>query len=87
MKEYVFLKVNFQTEPCPVCSLSNEKEGLSPTLPSCSLKKLAETGSPTLLPASTFSLPPVPMNAFQLESDFRKLKGFPDQLYTYLKVK
>ncbi|XP_015269501.1 PREDICTED: RNA polymerase II-associated protein 3 [Gekko japonicus] len=65
--------------------IRNEKEGLSPALQSCSLKKPAETGSPALLPVSTFSLPPVPVNAFQLESDFRKLKGFPDQLYTYLK--
>ncbi|XP_054844720.1 RNA polymerase II-associated protein 3 [Eublepharis macularius] len=62
----------------------NEKEGCSPALQSCGLKK-TETESPTLFPVSTFPVPPVPMNAFQLESDFRKLKGFPDKLYTYLK--
>ncbi|XP_077194769.1 RNA polymerase II-associated protein 3 [Paroedura picta] len=66
-------------------AIHNQKEEQSPTLQTYSLKKLAETGGPTLLPESTFSLPPVPVNAFQLESDFRKLKGFPDQLYTYLK--
>ncbi|XP_060100944.1 RNA polymerase II-associated protein 3 isoform X1 [Heteronotia binoei] len=66
-------------------AVHNEEKGLSPALQSCSLKKLAETGSPALIPKSTFSLPPVPVNAFQLESDFRKLKGFPDQLYAYLK--
>nr|XP_033813792.1 RNA polymerase II-associated protein 3 isoform X2 [Geotrypetes seraphini] len=30
-------------------------------------------------------IPTLPANAFQLESDFRKLKGYPDKLYQYLK--
>ncbi|OBS70729.1 hypothetical protein A6R68_00734, partial [Neotoma lepida] len=30
-------------------------------------------------------LPPVPANSFQLESDFRQLRSFPDMLYQYLK--
>uniref|UniRef100_A0ACB8FP02 Uncharacterized protein n=1 Tax=Sphaerodactylus townsendi TaxID=933632 RepID=A0ACB8FP02_9SAUR len=66
-------------------AIHNEKEGPSSALQSCSLKKQAETESPALLPESIFAVPSVPLNAFQLESDFRKLKGFPDQLYTYLK--
>uniref|UniRef100_A0A8C9PV54 RNA polymerase II-associated protein 3 n=1 Tax=Spermophilus dauricus TaxID=99837 RepID=A0A8C9PV54_SPEDA len=33
----------------------------------------------------TSALPPVPANSFQLESDFRQLKGSPDMLYQYLK--
>ncbi|XP_036991363.2 RNA polymerase II-associated protein 3 [Artibeus jamaicensis] len=33
----------------------------------------------------TTVLPPVPANSFQLESDFRRLKSFPDMLYQYLK--
>ncbi|XP_007516279.1 RNA polymerase II-associated protein 3 [Erinaceus europaeus] len=33
----------------------------------------------------TAVLPPVPANSFQLESDFRQLKNFPDMLYQYLK--
>lgn len=33
----------------------------------------------------TATLPPVPANSFQLESDFRQLKRFPDMLYQYLK--
>nr|XP_056702260.1 RNA polymerase II-associated protein 3 isoform X2 [Euleptes europaea] len=66
-------------------TIHNEKEGPSPALQSFSLKKQPETGSPTLCPVSPFPVPPVPMNAFQLESDFRKLKEVPDKLYTYLK--
>uniref|UniRef100_A0A8C3RTQ7 RNA polymerase II-associated protein 3 n=1 Tax=Chelydra serpentina TaxID=8475 RepID=A0A8C3RTQ7_CHESE len=39
----------------------------------------------TLLPASTSDVPAIPANSFQLESDFRKLKGCPDKMYMYLK--
>ncbi|XP_006168634.1 RNA polymerase II-associated protein 3 [Tupaia chinensis] len=31
------------------------------------------------------TLPPIPANSFQLESDLRQLKGSPDMLYQYLK--
>ncbi|XP_044279003.1 RNA polymerase II-associated protein 3 [Varanus komodoensis] len=49
------------------------------------MKKQAETESQTLHSIPAFPVPPVPVNSFQLESDFRKLKGLPDQLYAYLK--
>ncbi|XP_068948796.1 RNA polymerase II-associated protein 3 isoform X2 [Petaurus breviceps papuanus] len=39
----------------------------------------------TPAPFVTNVLPPIPANSFQLESDFRKLKNFPDMLYQYLK--
>uniref|UniRef100_A0A8C3HNS1 RNA polymerase II-associated protein 3 n=1 Tax=Chrysemys picta bellii TaxID=8478 RepID=A0A8C3HNS1_CHRPI len=39
----------------------------------------------TLLPASTSDVPAIPANSFQLESDFRKMKGCPDKMYMYLK--
>ncbi|XP_061495857.1 RNA polymerase II-associated protein 3 [Rhineura floridana] len=61
------------------------QEKPSPTPQSCTMKKQAETENQTLLPVFTFPVPPVPVNSFQLESDFRKLKCYPDQLYTYLK--
>ncbi|XP_044888610.1 RNA polymerase II-associated protein 3 isoform X2 [Mauremys mutica] len=38
-----------------------------------------------LLPASTSDVPAIPANSFQLESDFRKMKGCPDKMYMYLK--
>ncbi|XP_051016228.1 RNA polymerase II-associated protein 3 [Acomys russatus] len=36
-------------------------------------------------PALLAVLPPVPANSFQLEADFRQLRGSPDALYQYLK--
>ncbi|KAM6435962.1 RNA polymerase II-associated protein 3 isoform 2-T4 [Liasis olivaceus] len=59
----------------------NEK----PSLQSCAIKKQDKIEKYVPPPMSEFSVPPVPVNSFQLESDFRKLKGYPDQLYTYLK--
>ncbi|XP_056368534.1 RNA polymerase II-associated protein 3 isoform X2 [Oenanthe melanoleuca] len=35
---------------------------------------------------SASSVPPIPANSFQLESDFRKLKDCPENMYLYLKV-
>ncbi|XP_013929210.1 PREDICTED: RNA polymerase II-associated protein 3 isoform X1 [Thamnophis sirtalis] len=58
-----------------------------PSLQPCALKKQAKTKKYIISSVSEFSVPPVPMNSFQLESDFRKLKSYPDQLYTYLKVR
>ncbi|XP_034984059.1 RNA polymerase II-associated protein 3 isoform X1 [Zootoca vivipara] len=66
-------------------SKSTVKEKPSSTSQSCARKKQTETEKQTLLPVFTFPVPPVPVNSFQLESDFRKLKGYPDQLYAYLK--
>nr|XP_020651180.1 RNA polymerase II-associated protein 3 isoform X2 [Pogona vitticeps]XP_020651182.1 RNA polymerase II-associated protein 3 isoform X2 [Pogona vitticeps] len=58
----------------------------SPPIPhSCPLKAQTDMENQTLPPASAFPVPLVPVNSFQLESDFRKLKCYPDQLYTYLK--
>ncbi|XP_064557901.1 RNA polymerase II-associated protein 3 [Zonotrichia leucophrys gambelii] len=34
---------------------------------------------------SASAVPPIPTNSFQLESDFRKLKGCPENMYLYLK--
>uniref|UniRef100_J3SD24 RNA polymerase II-associated protein 3 n=1 Tax=Crotalus adamanteus TaxID=8729 RepID=J3SD24_CROAD len=58
-----------------------EKASLQP----CAIKKQAKTENCIISSVSKFSVPPVPVNSFQLESDFRKLKDYPDQLYTYLK--
>lgn len=35
---------------------------------------------------SASAVPAIPANSFQLESDFRKLKGCSENLYLYLKV-
>ncbi|XP_062990035.1 RNA polymerase II-associated protein 3 [Elgaria multicarinata webbii] len=61
------------------------KEKPSPIAQSIVMKKQAETQNQALHCVSTYPVPPIPVNSFQLESDFRKLKTFPDQLYTYLK--
>ncbi|EMP31919.1 RNA polymerase II-associated protein 3 [Chelonia mydas] len=65
-------------------SPTNMKEMPSATLQSSSLKNHLEQEK-TLLPASTSDVPAIPANSFQLESDFRKLKGCPDKMYMYLK--
>ncbi|KAJ6653630.1 hypothetical protein lerEdw1_009006 [Lerista edwardsae] len=67
-------------QPLPVV-----KEKQSPASLLSSMEKQAEVESQTPVPVSAFPVPPVPVNSFQLESDFRKLKGYPDQLYTYVK--
>uniref|UniRef100_A0A8D0C4N1 RNA polymerase II-associated protein 3 n=1 Tax=Salvator merianae TaxID=96440 RepID=A0A8D0C4N1_SALMN len=56
-----------------------------PTPQSSIMKNQAEIENQTFSSVPTFPLPPVPVNSFQLESDFRKLKGYSDQLYAYLK--
>ncbi|XP_020651183.3 RNA polymerase II-associated protein 3 [Pogona vitticeps] len=61
------------------------KEKPPPIPHSCPLKAQTDMENQTLPPASAFPVPLVPVNSFQLESDFRKLKCYPDQLYTYLK--
>ncbi|XP_070803327.1 RNA polymerase II-associated protein 3 isoform X1 [Pituophis catenifer annectens] len=58
-----------------------EKPSLQPSV----IKKQAKTKNYIISSVSEFSVPPVPVNSFQLESDFRKLKSYPDQLYRYLK--
>ncbi|XP_073507955.1 RNA polymerase II-associated protein 3 [Phyllobates terribilis] len=40
---------------------------------------------PALSASLDGDIPGVPANSFQLESDLRRLKGYPDMLYTYLK--
>ncbi|MBN3300732.1 RNA polymerase II-associated protein 3 [Amia ocellicauda] len=35
--------------------------------------------------SESVSIPPIPANAFQLETDVRKLKDYPDMIYKYLK--
>ncbi|XP_042325736.1 LOW QUALITY PROTEIN: RNA polymerase II-associated protein 3 [Sceloporus undulatus] len=50
-----------------------------------SMKKQTEMENQTLPPVFACPVPSVPVNSFQLESDFRKLKEYPDQLYSYLK--
>ncbi|KAJ7329764.1 hypothetical protein JRQ81_015938 [Phrynocephalus forsythii] len=57
----------------------------TPILQSCPLKNQSEMENQALPSVSAFPVPPVPVNSFQLESDFRKLKCYPDQLYMYLK--
>ncbi|XP_053109527.1 RNA polymerase II-associated protein 3 [Hemicordylus capensis] len=79
------LKIEEIGDSLAIQPLTNVKENSSPAPQSCSMNKKAETEKETLFPVSTFTVPPVPVNSFQLESDFRKLKGYPDQLYTYLK--
>ncbi|ETE60197.1 RNA polymerase II-associated protein 3, partial [Ophiophagus hannah] len=56
-----------------------------PSLQPCAIKKQAKREKYIISSVSEFSVPPVPVNSFQLESDFRKLKNYPNQLYTYLK--
>lgn len=79
--------------PCHVCLnvfrlLTKGTAKEKPPIPqSCPLKKQSEMENQALPPVSAFPVPPVPVNSFQLESDFRKLKCYPDQLYTYLKVR
>ncbi|KAJ1163493.1 hypothetical protein NDU88_003951 [Pleurodeles waltl] len=51
----------------------------------CSVKREDKLLLPTVDTAASFEIPPVPANSFQLESDFRRLKGNPDVLYMYLK--
>nr|XP_060633534.1 RNA polymerase II-associated protein 3 [Anolis sagrei ordinatus] len=67
----------------PLTTKGAMKEKTSPQ--SCSMKKQTEMKIQTLPPVFAFSVPPVPVNSFQLESDFRKLKEHPDQLFSYLK--
>uniref|UniRef100_A0A0B8RWG4 RNA polymerase II-associated protein 3 n=1 Tax=Philothamnus irregularis TaxID=1899461 RepID=A0A0B8RWG4_9SAUR len=56
-----------------------------PSLQPSAIKKQAKTKNYIISSVSEFSVPPVPVNSFQLESDFRKLKSYPNQLYRYLK--
>uniref|UniRef100_A0A8C3RT36 RNA polymerase II-associated protein 3 n=1 Tax=Chelydra serpentina TaxID=8475 RepID=A0A8C3RT36_CHESE len=63
---------------------TNMKDMPSAIPQSSSLKNHLEKEK-TLLPASTSDVPAIPANSFQLESDFRKLKGCPDKMYMYLK--
>ncbi|XP_026523608.1 RNA polymerase II-associated protein 3 isoform X4 [Notechis scutatus] len=56
-----------------------------PSLQPCAIKKQAKREKYIISSVSEVSVPPVPVNSFQLESDFRKLKNYPNQLYTYLK--
>uniref|UniRef100_A0A2D4L633 RNA polymerase II-associated protein 3 n=1 Tax=Micrurus spixii TaxID=129469 RepID=A0A2D4L633_9SAUR len=58
-----------------------------PSLQPCAIKKQTKREKYIISSAYEFSVPPVPVNSFQLESDFRKLKNYPNQLYTYLKVR
>ncbi|XP_058047532.1 RNA polymerase II-associated protein 3 isoform X1 [Ahaetulla prasina] len=58
-----------------------EKTSLQPS----AIKNQTKIENYIISSVSEFSMPPVPVNSFQLESDFRKLKSYPDQLYRYLK--
>ncbi|XP_074870070.1 RNA polymerase II-associated protein 3 isoform X2 [Carettochelys insculpta] len=64
---------------------TNMKGMPSATPQSSSLKNHLDKENKTLLPVSTSDVPAIPANSFQLESDFRKLKGCPDKMYMYLK--
>ncbi|XP_066489639.1 RNA polymerase II-associated protein 3 [Tiliqua scincoides] len=79
------LKIEEIGNSTAVQPLSNVKEKPSPASQLPNMEKQVEIENQTLLPVSAFPVPPVPINSFQLESDFRKLKGYPDQLYIYLK--
>lgn len=71
-----------------LCRLVNEvKEITSPPPQFFNLKNHIEKENETLPPISTSPVPAIPANSFQLESDFRKLKGCPDKMYLYLKVR
>ncbi|XP_058047543.1 RNA polymerase II-associated protein 3 isoform X3 [Ahaetulla prasina] len=59
-----------------------EKTSLQPS----AIKNQTKIENYIISSVSEFSMPPVPVNSFQLESDFRKLKSYPDQLYRYLKI-
>ncbi|KAL1767606.1 RNA polymerase II-associated protein 3 [Sigmodon hispidus] len=48
-------------------------------------EKIPVKGEQTADQLAAAVLPPVPANSFQLESDFRQLRGSPDMLYQYLK--
>uniref|UniRef100_A0A8C3P7D6 RNA polymerase II-associated protein 3 n=1 Tax=Chrysemys picta bellii TaxID=8478 RepID=A0A8C3P7D6_CHRPI len=63
---------------------TSTKDMPSATPQSSSLRNHLEKEK-TLLPASTSDVPAIPANSFQLESDFRKMKGCPDKMYMYLK--
>lgn len=52
---------------------------------SCSVRREEKLLLPTVNTSASFEIPTVPANSFQLESDFRRLKGNPDVLYMYLK--
>lgn len=78
------LKIEEMGDSDTVQPLTTVKEKPSPASQLPIKEKQAEVENQTL-PVSTFPVPPVPMNSFQLESDFRKLKGYPEQLYIYLK--
>ncbi|XP_019348455.1 RNA polymerase II-associated protein 3 isoform X1 [Alligator mississippiensis] len=70
----------------PAIQLVNEvKEITSPPPQFFNLKNHIEKENETLPPISTSPVPAIPANSFQLESDFRKLKGCPDKMYLYLK--
>ncbi|NWV61846.1 RPAP3 protein, partial [Malurus elegans] len=59
-------------------------KGMSSTLhPSFPASKQRENEIRSFMSASP--VPPIPTNSFQLESDFRKLKDCPENMYLYLK--
>uniref|UniRef100_A0A8C8RM55 RNA polymerase II-associated protein 3 n=1 Tax=Pelusios castaneus TaxID=367368 RepID=A0A8C8RM55_9SAUR len=70
----------------PAFQPSTNMKDMSPDITqSSSLKNHLKKENKALLPASTSNVPAIPANSFQLESDFRKLKGYPDKMYMYLK--
>nr|XP_025042112.1 RNA polymerase II-associated protein 3 isoform X2 [Pelodiscus sinensis] len=70
----------------PACQVPTNMKDMSSATPQfSSLKNHLDKENKISLPVSTSDVPAIPANSFQLESDFRKLKGCPDKMYMYLK--
>ncbi|XP_075786750.1 RNA polymerase II-associated protein 3 isoform X2 [Pelodiscus sinensis] len=70
----------------PACQVPTNMKDMSSATPQfSSLKNHLDKENKISLPVSTTDVPAIPANSFQLESDFRKLKGCPDKMYMYLK--
>ncbi|NWV36593.1 RPAP3 protein, partial [Grantiella picta] len=78
------LKIEEISDTSPLQIPVNVK-GISSTLhPSCPASKQREKEIRMSF-MSASPVPPIPANSFQLESDFRKLKDCPENMYLYLK--
>ncbi|XP_019398872.1 PREDICTED: RNA polymerase II-associated protein 3 isoform X2 [Crocodylus porosus] len=79
------LKIEEISDTPAIQPVNEVKEITSPAPQFFNLKNHIEKEKETLPPISTSPVPAIPANSFQLESDFRKLKGCPDKMYLYLK--
>ncbi|NXP69958.1 RPAP3 protein, partial [Ramphastos sulfuratus] len=78
------LKIEEISDTSPL-QLPASVKGISPVLhPSFPVNKQREKEIKRSF-SSVSPIPPIPANSFQLESDFRKLKDCPENMYLYLK--